>query len=537
MAALIYSIADNMERGKNMYVCLLDIKKAFDSVWQEGLFHKLFNNGLSGKTWRMLRFMYHDFKCMVRYGNDNSCPFNAYQGIHQGSPMSMLLFEVFINELLCEINSNPASAKCVGLSTGGVAFADDLALMSNSMEGLQSLVRVACKYSRKWRFLFNPTKCSIVQFGKIQNNVQIRIGADIVKVMKQDKHLGVILTNKEECIDDAMKEKIQHCKTVGYAVQALGSYTTPVTPKTHSKVYWSVCIPKLCYGTEILDVNDNTINNMESFHCGMAKQAQNLPKQCSNPGSLATLGWKNVRAHCNFLKLIFIWQLLSLNFKCIFKEVCVKRLCLIIYTDVVRRGPLCNILNVCKEYGLYGYIQYAVESGEYMYKDMWKQIVKKSVYMLETKRFLIQCKLYKTLYFMSSNNHRMCTWWVHAYYDHAYAKRNMIIVRLLLNVSMYLQGMCKCCTLNDIDNVTHILFICPCNSDVRNLLWEDVKLNSPRNLFDDIENMSLMDKTSFVLNACNIKYVHEWKHMFDSMSKFISNVHSRYMEFSEQLHV
>ena len=157
--------------------------------------------------------------------------------------------------------------------------------------------------------------------------------------------------------------------------------------------------------------------------------------------------------------------------------------------------------------------------------------------MLETKRFLIQCTLYKTLYFMSSNNHRMCTWWVHAYYDHAYAKRNMIIVRLLLNVSMYLQGMCKCCTLNDIDNVTHILFICPCNSDVRNLLWEDVKLNSPRNLFDDIENMSLMDKTSFVLNACNIKYVHEWKHMFDSMSKFISNVHSRYMEFSEQLHV
>jgi len=521
-------IADNRERGKNVYVCLLDIKKAFDSVWQEGLFYKLFNYGLCGKTWRMIRFLFHDFKCMVKYSNGNSFPFNTYQGIHQGSPLSMFLFEVYINDLLFEINYSYASAKCVGVNTGGIAFADDIALISNSMEGIQELVRIAYRYSKKWRFLFNPTKCSVVQFGKAQKDIEIKLGANKVKIVKQEKHLGVVLTDNMDCIDIAMKEKIQQCKSVGYSVHALGSHNTPVTPKTFSKVHWTVCMPKLCYGTEVLDLSEGTISSMEAYHCDMAKQAQNLPKHCSNMGSLATLGWKRVREQCNFLKMIFIWQLLSLSCKCVFKEICIKRLCLILYTDLVRIGPVCNIIGVCKEYGMCNYVKDALESGKYMSKDIWKNLVKDCMHSLESQRRLIICSLYKTMKFLSGSSLKMSTWWIHAYHDHSFSKRNRIIIRMLLNISMYAEGLCKCCTLHAVNNIPHILFICPCNNEVRQRLWNEVRMNMPGKMNDEIENMTIDNKTVFILNACKSSYVPEWKNTFDALSNFISEVFTNY---------
>ena len=92
------------------------------------------------------------------------------------------------------------------------------------------------------------------------------------------------------------------------------------TSTTSSKIYWSVCMPKLCYGPEVMDVSTNVISNMEAYKC-LAKHSQNLPEQCSDPDNLATLGWKSIREHCNFLNFIFLWQSLSFSFVFINKYV------------------------------------------------------------------------------------------------------------------------------------------------------------------------------------------------------------------------
>ena len=95
------------ERKKKVFVAFLDVKKAFDSVWHEGLLFKL---------------ALHKFPCIFGiyilnnwYGNSTpgvlwnsciSCSFRILQGVCQGAILFCLLYSSFVDSLLDQL---PAS--------------------------------------------------------------------------------------------------------------------------------------------------------------------------------------------------------------------------------------------------------------------------------------------------------------------------------------------------------------------------------------------------------------------------------------------
>ena len=46
------------KRGKKLYTYFIDFKKAFDSVWHEGLFRKLESKGINGKFLEIIKNIY-----------------------------------------------------------------------------------------------------------------------------------------------------------------------------------------------------------------------------------------------------------------------------------------------------------------------------------------------------------------------------------------------------------------------------------------------------------------------------------------------
>ena len=47
------TVATALERHKTVFVAFYDISKAFDTVWTDGLFSKLYDMGITGKVWRL----------------------------------------------------------------------------------------------------------------------------------------------------------------------------------------------------------------------------------------------------------------------------------------------------------------------------------------------------------------------------------------------------------------------------------------------------------------------------------------------------
>ena len=284
-------ISCHLEKGNSVYVGLLDIKKAYDTIWQDGMFYKLYKYGINGKTWRLIRNFYKNFKCQIHFGSLSEL-FEALQGIHQGAPCSTLLFVLFENELLQLLKRLQESIKMCNVNVACPAFADDVSLVATSKDHMQSMFNIAYSYSCKWRFEFSPQKCKIVIFGKDrQADVHIRLGNHDVTESASETHLGVGLVTNKKCEAEFVQNRISSTRSILLATKAIGSKSVPMLPVTASKLYWEVCIPKLTYGFEVMATS---LQKVETFHYQASKIVQGLPQQAVNIGSLATLGWQPI---------------------------------------------------------------------------------------------------------------------------------------------------------------------------------------------------------------------------------------------------
>ena len=95
------SIAYMRDEDSDVYVAVLDTRKAFDTVWHYGLFWKLYQKGLNAKLWRILWMWYRSSQGVVVISNVSSKVYNVLQGVCQGGVLSLSLYQVYIVDLQC----------------------------------------------------------------------------------------------------------------------------------------------------------------------------------------------------------------------------------------------------------------------------------------------------------------------------------------------------------------------------------------------------------------------------------------------------
>ena len=119
-------IQGRLKEGKKSFSFFLDIQKAYDSVWRNGLWLKLWNMGVKGKMWRVIKTMYNSSRSAVLFEGEKSSTFSLEQGVAQGCSFSPILFSVFISDLLEEIDRAQIGIQLKsGNKVGGLLFADD----------------------------------------------------------------------------------------------------------------------------------------------------------------------------------------------------------------------------------------------------------------------------------------------------------------------------------------------------------------------------------------------------------------------------
>ena len=148
-----------LQKGKKTFCFFLDIKKAYDTVWRDGLWYRMWDMGIQGKLWQVIRNIYNVNHSYAFLNGCKSDYFDIYQGVVQGCALSPTLFLIFINGLMKEIERTVPSLP--SLEFNGLLFADDFVGLSDSEQGLQALIDLVTSGKRKLnsllRILCNPS--------------------------------------------------------------------------------------------------------------------------------------------------------------------------------------------------------------------------------------------------------------------------------------------------------------------------------------------------------------------------------------------
>ena len=146
LLSIVHKLYSGLDNKENACLVFLDISKAFDRVWHEGLLFKLKHLGISGILLKWLESYLALRKQKVIL--DGCCSDVSYveAGVPQGSILGPLLFLVYVNNLVTDL------------------FADDTSLLdiftnpfTSSLKINRDLKRIY-KWGCLWRVKFNPIK-------------------------------------------------------------------------------------------------------------------------------------------------------------------------------------------------------------------------------------------------------------------------------------------------------------------------------------------------------------------------------------------
>lgn len=144
--------------------CLIDLEKAFDTVWREGLIFKLLQNIFPLYLVKMIADMISDKKFVMTNGTVVcDMNFNVKNGLQQGTVLSPILFSIYISSLLKSFNFNENNKYIL-------AFADDLIIYNADskvltiQENLQQMFDNVMSYLNTWKLKANPLKCETILF-------------------------------------------------------------------------------------------------------------------------------------------------------------------------------------------------------------------------------------------------------------------------------------------------------------------------------------------------------------------------------------
>ena len=173
--------------------------------------------------------------------------FQVNSEVKQRSVISPALFNIFINLFFVELRACNNACKVHDIFMGAIMYADDLIILSASVDGLQKMLDCCDRVSKELLLEFNCNKCVCVAIGPAAKYTiaEMSLGDVLLKWVKNFKYLGIHFIADPWLKVDLKQTKISFYTSVN---RILGSART-TDDIVKLQLMESYCLPVLSYAT------------------------------------------------------------------------------------------------------------------------------------------------------------------------------------------------------------------------------------------------------------------------------------------------
>ena len=296
---LLQTIIEKVVKNRKckLFAAFIDFKKAYDTVSRDTLLERLKSLGINGFFLRNIASMYSKVEYKVKLSHGDTQNINSNLGLKQGCPLSPMLFNLYIDDINEIFDASCDAVAFQNDFLNHFLYADDLVLISQSNDGLQSCLDKVHEYATKKNLTINiaKSKCMVFnQTGKLEkHNFTINyellenvnsfcyLGFD-VKSSGTVKHAMSILNDKaKKALRPLMTAIAQFKIPVETSIRLFHTYISPIL--LYNVENWSTLTDKKILGFSNTSIYTDTSNSkIDLVHRRFLKYVLGVTKSCPN---------------------------------------------------------------------------------------------------------------------------------------------------------------------------------------------------------------------------------------------------------------
>lgn len=277
MRTLIEKSKFSSHKRKVLHTCFVDFRKAFDSVPRDKLWSALQRLGIRGSILDSIRSMYSSDSACVLTKTGLTPEIQCTIGVKQGCPLSPTLFGLFVDaieKVLLGIECDAPSLQSVLVPL--LLFADDLVLMSTSLNGLQLQMEALQSFCEENGMCLNMEKTKTIFFNNKQDIPcsSVTYSGQLVVHATEYKYLGI-----QFHISGTFKLAAEQLRSAAlkaqHAMKRRCMLLSIRDPRLQCQLFDTLVAPVLTYGSEVWGqdmVDDWRRTPQEKFQLGFLKR-------------------------------------------------------------------------------------------------------------------------------------------------------------------------------------------------------------------------------------------------------------------------
>ena len=272
--ALRQIVEKRWEYALPVYCSFMDLEKAYDSVWREGMWHIAKYYGIPTKIVDLLRNWYIGITSSVRLDGEEGDWFPITTGLRQGCVMSPALFNVYMDAIMRRVTEEAAG----GIMVGGervvdLDFADDVALLADSWLVMVAMVMRLEQVTQRFGINISARKSEVLFIGRGEGDVRmedLQLRGQPMKKVEEFTYLGSVVTSDGKCIQDIERRRAGATRAFGTLRQRLWN-RREISRKVKMKVFNAIVIPVLLYGATAWAPTRTEERRLDAFEMGMLR--------------------------------------------------------------------------------------------------------------------------------------------------------------------------------------------------------------------------------------------------------------------------